>query len=202
MYYHYKDLSSDNTNVTNDYIPYKFNTYISKIYSKIPSILQIIIWIITIILMILVAFNYSIVSYSLDKNSQLIQENYWIRFTYKYEGFIYGILFGLFLIFILMGEVNINYFLSNNLFVSLGRVYYAYFLLDNFYLSIFHAMYRIDIYLNIKNVIFMSIPIAFFNLFSSICFVILFELPIKRMINQSFSSGFNTIKQSFIEKEE
>lgn len=202
MYYHYKDLSSDNTNVTNDYIPYRFNTYISKIYSKIPSFLQIIIWIITIILMILVAFNYSIVSYSLDKNSQLIQENYWIRFTYKYEGFIYGILFGLFLIFILMGEVNINYFLSNNLFVSFGRVYYAYFLLDNFYLSIFHAMYRIDIYLNIKNVIFMSIPIAFFNLFSSICFVILFELPIKRVINQTFSSGMNTIKQSFIEKEE
>lgn len=152
--------------------------------------------------MILVAFNYSIVSYFLEQNSEIIQENSWIRFSYRYEGYIFGFLFSMFVVFILMGEVNINYFLSNNLFVSFGRVYYSYFLLDNFYLSLFHAMYRIDIYLNIKNVVFMSIPVTIFNLFSSICFVILFELPVKRMITIVNMSSDHMVKQSFTDKEE
>ncbi len=202
MFYHFKDLSSDNTKVSDEYIPFKFNFYFSKLYSKIPSALQIILWIITIILMILVAFNYSIVSYFLEQNSEIIQENSWIRFSYRYEGYIFGFLFAMFVVFILMGEVNINYFLSNNLFVSFGRVYYSYFLLDNFYLSLFHAMYRIDIYLNIKNVVFMSIPVGIFNWFSSICFVILFELPVKRMITIVNMSSDHMVKQSFTDKEE
>ena len=48
----------------------------------------------------------------------------------------------------------------------------------------------------------MSIPVGIFNWFSSICFVILFELPVKRMITIVNMSSDHMVKQSFTDKEE
>ena len=199
MVYFYHDLSSDNTSVIKTYIPFKYNFYLCKFYSKMLFCGKMLLWVVSIILIMLVTFNFTLFGLVFNRNNDIIvQENYWMRFTYQYEGFIFGIAFGMFVLFILIGELNVKNFLSNNLFSVIGRVGTAYFLLDNFYVSVFHAFYRIDIYLNVKNVVFMSVPLAIMNVMLSICFVILVEMPIKRLLQTITGSNEDEDKKQLI----
>ena len=171
------------------YLPFKYNydtfDYLSKSSKLFKKISRILIF----LLIILLAFNYTLLRKYDDNNNNftlILNKNEIIKFIYYFEGLFAGLLFVLFLLIFLIAS-NIEFLeklFSNDISLSVNKLAFIIFNCTTSIIVIVYSSENYNSYFNIKNILLTSFPISIFIISFSLFYGILIELPITFYSNQ------------------
>ena len=141
------------------------------------------------LLIILLAFNYTLLRKYDDNNNNftlILNKNEIIKFIYYFEGLFAGLLFVLFLLIFLIAS-NIEFLeklFSNDISLSVNKLAFIIFNCTTSIIVIVYSSENYNSYFNIKNILLTSFPISIFIISFSLFYGILIELPITFYSNQ------------------
>ena len=164
------------------YIPLSYNIIIMEYIDSVSQKIKNLIMFLCILFIIIISFVYQ---YNRGEQYKLtIKCNFILRFFYVYESIFSGFFFSIFLCFYLFSKQNslISSILKSDFFIIISRISFICFNLFNFVPNVFFGINIIQVFVNHRNVIFVSISLLAVIILLSIIISIMILIPVRILI--------------------
>jgi hypothetical protein len=186
IYFYYKDLMYGLPGA-DEYMPFYYNFYIMKFLDTKSNAVKQRIICLSMFLQLFISLNFYIIvriaNYGLPTTSYniLFKKDLLIDIITIYQNKLFVILFLITVLTVLITnkDLPMKNFFSASIFVPLNRMSFTFFCMMDSIIYIFYAMYNIQTYSSIQNLIFLSLGLLLVITFSSLAGFILFELPFR-----------------------
>jgi len=198
MWFYYHDLTTTFPVGLDDeaYYPFRYNYYIMRFFDRKSSNCKLFISITSNFLILILCCSFSFIlyfnsGYKFETVNFPISFSIPIKILFVYENKIYILLYSLSLIAILFNNEDkfIKNLFSSKLFTPFNKIAFTYFCLQDLIIHIFYSNYNVEVYLNIRNPMFITFALFIIIFLISCILTILFEIPL-RIIYQNLSNNF------------
>ena len=182
MYFYFINTTIFINNKDADYLPFNYNLKLLKFFDSMNQVVRYFLMCLSIFFIFCLSYIYP---YYRRNNFKLtIQSNSVLQFFYVYESIFTGLFFSFFICCYLFNKNLTSNVLQSEFFVIISRISFISFNLCNVIPNLFFTLSLIQIFMNYKNIIIISIVLFGINIISSMIVAIIVFIPIRIVIKK------------------